>query len=120
MGLIDTVRDKIVDQVNIAWDGVTDLWQRLFPPKVVGIGTDFEILAADSRDKRASCIGNFLITPSLFPDPDGTIGAGDRQFTAYAYVGILAAAPIPKVPVIGDGLITTGARSALGIGAFAG
>ena len=47
----------------------------------------------DTRSKRASAVGimsPFVLAPAL---PDATIDQGDRQHVAWAYSGILAAAP---------------------------
>lgn len=40
---------------------------------------------ADTRNKRASSIGMDLAWLRLYPNPDGTIDAEDRQQIAYKY-----------------------------------
>ena len=51
----------------------------------------------DTRNKRASAISTARSWLPLFPDPDGTLDQGDRQQTAWAYVGILAGTVTPPV-----------------------
>lgn len=47
----------------------------------------------DTRNKRASAIVLDLSIGRLWPDPDGAIGANDREQTAYVYEGISATPP---------------------------
>lgn len=47
----------------------------------------------DSRDKRASAIGDFSFLEVL-PLADGAIDQGDRQQTAWTYRGIAAETPL--------------------------
>lgn len=51
-------------------------------------------MAIDTRDKRASAIMAWRIIP-ITPNPDGTVGSGDRWHIAYAYRGVAALPPIP-------------------------
>lgn len=46
---------------------------------------------ADTRDKRASSIGIDLGWMRVYPNPDGTIDANDRQQSGYKYYGFTAA-----------------------------
>lgn len=57
-------------------------------------------MAVDTRDRRASCIGNSL--PSLFvlPNPDGEVlNPGDRQQMCWTYRGITVAIVIVSIGV---------------------
>lgn len=47
-------------------------------------------MAIDTRVKRSSAINVGSPWRSMLPEPDGAIGQGDRQATAYLYSGILA------------------------------
>jgi hypothetical protein len=47
-----------------------------------------DIVAVDTRDKRASCIGFDFPSRAVFPNPDGSFNQGDRQHIAYVYRGI--------------------------------
>ena len=46
----------------------------------------------DSRSKRASSVNLLKPYTTSMVLPDGTLGQGDRQHTAWAYSGILAGA----------------------------
>ena len=48
----------------------------------------------DTRSKRASSVGIMLVSVLSPVLPDGTIGDGDRQHTAWSYSGIAASAPV--------------------------
>lgn len=55
-------------------------------------------MAVDSRDKRFSMIGLLQPVPSIFPNPDGTIGTQDRAQYDLLYHGIALDAPVAVVP----------------------
>jgi hypothetical protein len=52
----------------------------------------------DSRSRRASSVNLLKSYAATLVLPDGTISAADRQHTAWAYSGILAAAPVEPPP----------------------
>ena len=49
----------------------------------------------DTRSKRASSVGFWKPYALALPLPDGSIGQGDRQHSAWDYSGILAAVVAP-------------------------
>jgi hypothetical protein len=59
-------------------------------------------MAVDTRDKRFSFMHLDLPFPGVFPNPDGTIDAGDRlQFLRkYRGIGIGVAAKFPYRPTL--------------------
>jgi hypothetical protein len=52
-------------------------------------------MAVDTRDERSSQINLLMPWRMVFPLPDGTIGAADRQHQAWLYAGILAGGAVP-------------------------
>jgi hypothetical protein len=53
----------------------------------------------DTRDKRASVLGLDGDAWGLEQNPSGTIAQSGRQMAALVYSGILAIAPIVRVPI---------------------
>ena len=51
-------------------------------------------MAIDTRDKRFSIMGLFQPVPSIWPNPDGTIGVQDRAQYATLYYGISLSSPV--------------------------
>jgi hypothetical protein len=58
-------------------------------------------MAVDTRNKRASCLACGLDFRCVRPDPDATIGAADRQQTAWMYAGIAAITPPTPSGLVG-------------------
>ena len=55
-------------------------------------------MAVDSKQKRSSAIGLRQAWLPVLPDADGSLDQGDRQDTAFSYMGILSSSPsITKV-----------------------
>jgi hypothetical protein len=55
-------------------------------------------MAIDTAAKRASAINPGSPWRAHVPFPDGAIGQGDRQATAFWYSGILAGAAVAAIP----------------------
>jgi hypothetical protein len=63
-------------------------------------------MAVDTRDKRFSIMGLSQPVPSLYANPDGTIGTQDRAQLVFLYAGIsLGGAPTTTVIDYGRGLM---------------
>lgn len=62
-------------------------------------------MAIDTRAKRSSAIGVGVPVPSTLPDADGTVAATDRQWLAWLYSGIAAAAPVDAYEQIYSALV---------------
>ena len=59
----------------------------------------------DSRDKRGSAIGIDLAWVHAYPNPDGTIGAEDREQIAWKYAfTVTATGVVPLRMLVGWGV----------------